>query len=221
MKKLLLTAAVLATALAALPAMSSALNITSSRSRTLSGSLRAGTSAVFVEAASGLRVTCTTHTVRIITTDLSTIGDPRPGTTSTATSAVIRQANNSYSSSVGTAPPLCDYTIPALGTSGSAAVGVSSDWILTVETTSSLTLPTATNNATIVFFGGLFNGASVKIDAQSLAATMTSNANRTIVTFDIRDRTIRATCTPSPPCLDTSGTLTLTESLVVPTMGAS
>jgi hypothetical protein len=211
MKKLLFIATMVAAGLAVLPATANALNLTSSGSRTLTGNLRTGTSAIFV--GSGSRITCTTHTIRILTTDISTIGNTRSG--STATSAIVRAANNTYTSSNSTSPPLCDYTF-GVGSSGLARVTVNSDWILTAELgASTITLPTVTNNITIAFIGGSLDRFVYNVDAQSLRSTVSSNGGRTILTLDISDRTVAATRA------GTSGTFTQTDTLVIPTAGLS
>jgi hypothetical protein len=228
-KKLVLTVALVAAGLAAIPAISNAINITSSGSRTLTGNLATGTVATFTDNINGLIVTCDTHTARILTTDISTIGDPRPTTTSTATSAVIRRANNTYTSSNPRhgRPPLCDFTANGIGASGTARVTVTCDWILTAVDTrnGTVTLPcrrsAAQDNAQILLGGsGTFlDGAIIRVDEQSAAATIRSDAAPTRIILTVNDRTIRYTCRGC--VIFTSGTATQAETLVIPTVGLS
>jgi hypothetical protein len=216
MKKLVLTVMLLVLAVMATAVPALALNITSSGSRTLTASLAPGTSAIFIDdPGTGLRITCTTHTLRILTTSISTIGDTTDR--STATSAIVHRANSSYTSSVGTAPPLCDYTVPIVG-SGSARADITSDKILTLELpVGTITFP-ASNNTQITLTTGGLRACTLIVTPQSIRMTVSSNANRTIITMQIRDRTFTTTNTG---CGFARSTSTHTETLVLPTTGLS
>jgi hypothetical protein len=212
MKKVLL-AAVVVLGLAAIPGFATAATITSSGSTIHTASLSPGSGSATFTTAGLITITCTTHTVRLVTTDLrSTAGG------STNTSWLLRAANNTYSSS---APepnaPLCTYT--ALGASGAARVDIRCDWLLTaIDTrTGTITLP-VDPCVTITFTTGANRGCVISVGRQSVNVAITSLANPTRVKVIATNAPVRFT---TVGCPIGAGTANQTETLSVQTLGIS
>jgi hypothetical protein len=210
-----------------LPAAPHAINITPSGSSTLTGNITASSLlVVFRDSTNGLIITCDTHTVRISTRDLSTINNTTAR--STATSAVIRRANNTYTSSNPTnrRPPLCDFTANGLAASGTARVDVTCDWILTAADTrnGTVTFPcrrSAGQDNALITLGGsgtFLDGARIRVDEQSGAGTVRSEAAPTRIIWSYTF-TLIATCQGC--VLFTSLFFNYTETWVIPTAGLS
>jgi hypothetical protein len=223
MRKAFISAALLAVATAAVPAIASAATITFSSSTSVTGRLVGGTSATFVdrEAPLGtLTIRCTTHTIVANAANLSR-------RVSTNTSLLIRGENNTYSSSVGTAPPACDYTHTFFG-SGSATVvvGRGCDWLLTAVDTRTAIVEILTNScSTLEFTGGALAGCRIFVNRQTLTAGMmsdlrTATDRRTEVRLAVTNARVNYTAVT---CGGSSfaGDYLLTETLVFSTAGIS